>query len=760
MKLTLGFGFLVLTTIVITIVASLGQSGLENEAVYILEGPFYRFARISYIQNELNLIRRNRNRQAAQAGETPVRQEEIDRRIVSSNAAFGRIADHITGYRNSIYADVNLAPDVVANLSRMLGEIESDIASLQQNKRDVVASASAGELTFTLDIIDANDSEIARLDANVSELMNLAANTMDASVGNMNDYASQTTMILWIVVIIGGVIGILVAIITTKSITGPITRLGALVGDVTQGKMNINSDANLPTDEVGTLTRDVYGLVNVVTSMVQDVAELKHQFSVVGDTEYTIDENKYQNSFKELMSNTNNVVGELIQNMLVVLNALNQIINGDFTIKIENMPGKRQLLPDTVHSVTNNLKNVVAEIDAMVNATSINGDLSFRIDANNYKGDWRKITLGLNDVAKAVDAPLTVIEMCLYEMKQGNFDLQKIERIIKDKTGLNPSSESYSGIFRRALSAADSTVEEVASYVADISQSLAKVANGDLRVKITRDYIGDFVVIKESINTISASLSKTMSEINSASEQVLSGAKQISTSATDLANGANQQASSVEELNASVDLINQQTQANAQNANKANELSNTSMANAGEGNDAMQQTLSAMNEIKDSSNNISKIIRTIQDIAFQTNLLALNAAVEAARAGEHGKGFAVVAEEVRSLAARSQEAASETTELISTSINTVESGSEIAGSTAKSLDTIVDNVSNVKNIVSEISTASNEQAEAVSQVVTGLSQISQVVQSNSAVSEETAAASEELSSQAELLKQLVSYFKM
>ena len=251
-----------------------------------------------------------------------------------------------------------------------------------------------------------------------------------------------------------------------------------------------------------------------------------------------------------------------------------------------------------------------------------------------------------------------------------------------------------------------------------------------------------------------------MSEISAASSQVLSGAKQISTSAMDLANGASEQASSVQELNASVDLISQQTNQNAENAENANELSNRSTQNARDGNEDMKKMLESMMQIKESSSNISRIIKVIQDIAFQTNLLSLNAAVEAARAGEHGKGFSVVAEEVRNLAARSQTAATETTGLIEDSIERVETGSEIAESTAEALDVIVNNANEILQIINSISTSSKGQAEAISQVSIGLQQISNVVQSNSAVSEETAAAAEELNSQAELLQELVTYFKL
>lgn len=291
-------------------------------------------------------------------------------------------------------------------------------------------------------------------------------------------------------------------------------------------------------------------------------------------------------------------------------------------------------------------------------------------------------------------------------------------------------------------------------------EAAEKIADGNLDVEINIDTKDEVGILGQTFKRMTNNINETMININSASEQVASGAKQVSDSSMELSQGATEQASSIEELTASIEEISSQTKLNADNANEANKLAEVAKENAVRGNNEMKDMLMAMEEINESSSSISKIIKVIDEIAFQTNILALNAAVEAARAGQHGKGFAVVAEEVRNLAARSANAAKETTAMIEGSIKKVEDGTRIATETAEALNRIVDGIAKVANIIGDIATASNEQATGISQINQGIMQVSEVVQTNSATSEESAAASEELSSQAELLREQVAKFKL
>ncbi len=292
----------------------------------------------------------------------------------------------------------------------------------------------------------------------------------------------------------------------------------------------------------------------------------------------------------------------------------------------------------------------------------------------------------------------------------------------------------------------------------DLVGALEKLAKGDLTFEVKGT---------ESSNVIGRALIKTGKDLNGivaeilvAAEEIASGAGQVADSSNALSQGASEQASSLEQVTSSMTEIASQTKNNADNAAQANDLAEETKKTAERGNSQMQEMVLAMDEISGASQNISKIIKTIDEIAFQTNLLALNAAVEAARAGRHGKGFAVVAEEVRSLAARSAKAARETAELIEGSVEKTRNGSEIAGRTAEALDGMVKSITEVSSLVSEIAASSREQSEGFGQVNSGISHIDQVTQQNTASAEEGASAAEELSSQAQYLKEVMGRFKL
>lgn len=300
----------------------------------------------------------------------------------------------------------------------------------------------------------------------------------------------------------------------------------------------------------------------------------------------------------------------------------------------------------------------------------------------------------------------------------------------------------------------------VSKPITEIMYSANKIAEGDLDIEIKVDSKDEIGILKNSFKKMAAHLNEVIKSINSAADQVAIGSKQIADSGIVLSQGASEQASSIEQLTASLEEISSNTKFNADNSNEANKLAEEVKNSANEGSSHMKEMLQSMDEINAASENIHKIIKVIDEIAFQTNILALNAAVEAARAGQYGKGFAVVAEEVRNLAAKSADAAKETTSLIENSIKKSERGTKIVHETAEAFDKIVKGVIKVDNIVREIASASSEQAAGIEQIKGGIMQVSEVVQQNSTASEESASASEELSSQAELMREQVKKFKV
>jgi methyl-accepting chemotaxis protein len=349
-------------------------------------------------------------------------------------------------------------------------------------------------------------------------------------------------------------------------------------------------------------------------------------------------------------------------------------------------------------------------------------------------------------LARGISKPVKEIAKAAQRMAEGDLNVK-----------VTVNSKDEIGQLGEAFSKSAATIQ---AYISDITRIFSEIENGNLTVTPALEYIGDYAVLKKSLQSILTSLNSTLGQINQASDQVLDGSVQVSKGAQSLAQGAAEQAGSVEELSASIRKISRQVNDNAHHAAEAGSVVNQVSSEIEISNNHMNDMVEAMSQIHNSSNEIGKIIKTIEDITFQTNILALNAAVEAARAGATGKGFAVVADEVRNLAEKSAQAAKSTNALIGSSMIQVENGTKIADETAKSLLRVVDNTKTVTNTIEKISQATQQQADFIQRLTLNIDQISNVVQTNSATAEQSAAASEELSGQSQMQKELVQKFRL
>jgi methyl-accepting chemotaxis protein len=556
-----------------------------------------------------------------------------------------------------------------------------------------------------------------------------------------------------------------------------------------------NGDLDVRGDESklsGAYAKIIHG-VNQTFDAIKEPLDVASAFinKMANGDDLEILDNHYEGYYGVLIADLNKVRESLYALLDESLKLVEAGVNGELEVRadISTVKGSYAQIIDGFNKTLDAIVIPLNESITVLGKIAVN-DYTTPITGE-YKG-------GLADFAKSVNQvidTLRKIEELFFKVSKGDFSLyenyknigkkcendklmpssvsmmQSIKDLIEQSSKLADAAfegklkirgdeNKFEGGYRKIIEGMNRTMEAFAAPIEEASKVLQKVAQGNMSVEMTGEYNGEYNKIKMELNHTIFSFNELLGQINISANQVAAGSKQVSDASQALSQGAIEQASAVEELKSSITALAGQTKQNDMSATQASKLISTTQTEANHGNEKMEHMLNSMYEINESSSNISKIIKVIDEIAFQTNILALNAAIEAARAGQYGKGFAVVAEEVRRLAAKSADAAKETTALIEGSISKVESGTKIANETAAMLSKISESIQKASVLVGDIATASNEQATAIVQIDKGITQVSAVVQTNSATSEESAASSEELSGQAEALLQMVGKFKL
>ncbi len=583
-----------------------------------------------------------------------------------------------------------------------------------------------------------------KLSAYLGEMItHINADLNDAST-EMSNLTGTIVMVIDIISIIALAVSVLLALVISTGLNRSMKDLTEKTLAFAEGDLNLDLRSN-NRDEFSVLSNNLATVVDNIQELTNEVNNMGQLMNDQGDVEARIDASKFRGAYHEMASAINDTVNNLVNDSKEAIMCMNAYAGGDFSLNIKQHIGKKAIMNHAMDKLRNNLQNFIKDLQEMSQAAQ-KGDLSKRMNPDVYENQWSKLAETLNGLLKSVIDPITEAINVFDVMSKGKLDVK--------------INGNYQGEFAKMKTSINKSMDFFKAYLVEISEVLTKMSEDNFDIEIKNEYIGDFVAIKTALETIIESINGTFAQIGESTDVIAAGSRQISQSSGLLAQGAAEQSSEVERLVTAITDISAQTRQNADNANTANQLALQTKENATLGNKEMYDMTTAMNEIDRASSSISNIIKVIDEIAFQTNLLALNAAVEAARAGQYGKGFAVVAEEVRSLAARSQQAAKETTDLIEGTVQKVAQGTVLANKTAATLQTMVEQINNISDLVGGVAEASARQEESITKVNEGIMQIANVTQANTATSEEEAASSEELSRQAEIFRETLSRFKL
>lgn len=622
---------------------------------------------------------------------------------------------------------------------------KSEVNRIRENLRKIAAGNL--DLDFTIDqgseyteemykSFEAISADMKKVKDSIESMTSTAEHLCRMAVdGRLNERADEAQHNGEYKKVINGLNRTLDAVVT------PITTASDYILKLSNGEdvealeNNYNGQYSILIENINRIRNSLYEL-SVQSQKLADAGERGDLF-VRASTE------NLNGSYAKIINGFNDMLDSVLNPMNEAIEVFGKMAQNDLTCSMgTEYKGTIKLFASSCNTVRDRLLSIQK---LMVQIS--NGDLSLLDDCKEIgrRSENDKLMPAVIDMMQSIKDLTGEANALAEKMISGNFNF-------------DDNADKFKGAFKDTVNELKRIVGAISAPMVEASSVLSEWEKGKINAKFEGEYVGTYAEIQKAFNNASSKFCEVIRNINVSASQVAEGSKQIAAGSQNLSQGSTEQASSIEELTSTIADIASQTKENASSAASAKTLSENVQKEAFSGNNQMKQMVDAMKEINESSSNIAKIIKVIEDIAFQTNILALNAAVEAARAGQAGKGFAVVAEEVRNLAARSAKASKETSELITDALKKTESGSEIANKTAKDLETIITGIDNFASLMGKITESSNQQATGISQVDKALSQVSSVVQTNSATSEESAAASEEMSGQASLLKEMVSHF--
>ncbi len=669
----------------------------------------------------------------------------LDQKVSTFNQSASRFTDLLKNYESYTSGYTRSYKDSERfDFKSYINDIKTVSSEVFKLTSDIIQLVKEDKVDQAFDLIDDINSKSQRV---IKDLEAINGGHIEElrQIVNLNDaYTVGVAVFMIILFVVVLVISIAICLYISKSITKPLDKLSKAAKDIAGGNLEINVASN-NRDEIGILSNDLMIVVDTIHALMSEIDSTYKAFVKEGKLSARLNADSFSGAYREVANGINDICRVNEEDTNDLSNTLKNFAEGNFNVKIKEHVGEKAVITETFSLLQSNLVSVVKSLGDLVSAAS-HGNLSHRIDDSKFRNSWQSLAVQLNNLVSTINAPVSEAVNALDHMAGGKLDVY-----VKG---------NYEGSFLTIKESLNNTTSNLSGYITEIANVLSQMSADNFDVSVKGDFIGEFAVIKTSINDIIHKFNKILWDVNETAGKVSSDANIIYSVSNDLAHGATTQAAAVEEISSTIENVNAQTKHNTKNVQDANTMALASKEAARSGKEEMQQMLVAMSNISESSDNISAVIKVIEDISFQTNLLALNAAVEAARAGQYGKGFAVVAEEVRSLAARSQKAAKETAELIQNSNERVLQGSTIAQNTSKALDSIAEQIDKVSALLSQFAKDSNEQAIIMEQVNIGVSQIAHVVQGNTATSEQVAVSSEQLSMQAIMFSDMVSRYKL